>query len=151
MVLRHWYHGAPCVAGADQLKSFFSMRKTQNQSRFFSYITALKIVLKWMYVSMANLDHQSMWQWAKQDFPAISNHYTTSMPELEDAQNQFESELVQWMMERSSLIVFPSVQPTFLSSHLTWWKQRSSFLFFHQVEPPKYHSVGCLQWGMGWI
>ena len=77
-------------------------------------ITALKIELKWMYVSMANFNHQSMWQWAVQDFPAISNHYTTSMPELEDAQNQFESELVQWMVERSSFTVSPSIYIRFM-------------------------------------
>ena len=49
-----------------------------------------------------------------QDFPAISNHYTTSMPELEDAQNQFESELVQWMGERSSFTVLPSIYIRFM-------------------------------------
>ena len=42
------------------------------------------------YLQMTNL----------QDFPAISNHYTTSMPELEEAQDQFENEIKGWMGQR---------------------------------------------------
>ena len=59
-----------------------------------------------------------------QDFPAISNHYTTSMPELEDAQSQFERELVQWMGERSSFTVLPSIYIRFMF-FLTRWNHPS--------------------------
>ena len=43
MVLCHWYHGAPCVAGANQLKSFFLNTENSKSKSFFLQYKIIRI------------------------------------------------------------------------------------------------------------
>ena len=80
-----------------------------------------------------------------QDFPAISNHYTTSMPNLEEAQEQFESELVQWMGERYKIwtVILVVIYFVMMSMALLLLILLLSLfhISFHQVQPPNYHCL----------
>ena len=44
MVLCHWYHGAPCVAGANQLKSFFLNTENSKSKSFFLQYQIIRII-----------------------------------------------------------------------------------------------------------
>ena len=95
-----------------------------------------------------------------QDFPAISNHYTTSMPNLEEAQEQFESELVQWMGERYKIwtVILVVIYFVMMSMALLLLILLLSLfhISFHQVQPPNYHCLffcgfGCYCLSFHWF
>ena len=126
MVLRHWHSGPSCMAGIR-----IAVANT------FTLNHAINLIFP-IFFKFINF----------QDFPAISNHYTTSMPNLEKAQEQFESELVQWMGERYKIwtvilvvIYFVMMSMALLLLILLLLMLSLLHISFHQVQPTKYHCL----------
>ena len=148
MVLCHWYHGAPCVAGANQLKSFFLNTENSKSKSFFLQYQIIRIIAYYCLKDWTEV-RECMFQWHFSITKVCENELCRTSQQYPTTTQQA---CRNWKMHKTSLRAswFSGWGRGHPSQSCPQFTSVSCF-FLDQVEPPKYHSVGCLQWGMGWI